>query len=240
MNRVFQDVCDVVFRRISDKKIVFTGIADTTGFKQTVKKDKVKGGIGNGDVAILRSDKEVALDITNAIMDLDWLEMSAGVSFTEKEGNVYKREKGLILTGGKVTLPTGSTPVDDKVILIDSIGKQFVAVYDDVAKTATITGGKEGDVYLALFEMEIIGSILSLDVSKFSENYYVEMSTICYNPETNEVYSDVYYQFDKCSPSSDIEMSLKAGANNQPKITIDILKNPNSTEIGRIIEIPRV
>jgi hypothetical protein len=226
-------------RRISDGKIVFTGVADTAGFKLSTKKEKIKGGIGNGDVAIITSDKEVALDVTNAIMDLDWMEMSAGVSFTEDEGVVYKRIRGLTLTAGAVTLPVGAVPVGDDVILINNIGKQFVAVYEGVGRTATITGGVNGDMYLALYQEEVTGSILSIDVTKFSENYYVEMATICYNPETNEVYSDVYYQFDKCSPSSDMEMALKAGANNQGKITIDILKNFNSTEIGRIIEVAR-
>jgi hypothetical protein len=210
-----------------------------TSVEQKIKEEKIKGGIGNGDVAILRTDKEVTLKVRNAIYDTSWLEMTAGVEYESKTNTVYYTEKGLVLTSGAVTLT--KVPKDTtSVILVDSVGKQFTAVYEDVGKTATITGGVDGDVYLALYQIDIAASqTLSIDVTKFAENYYVEYHTIAYNPETNNVDKDIYWQFDKVLPVSQFNISFEAGKNYSPEVEFNILTNPNSTEVGRVIEVVR-
>lgn len=239
MNTVIFDTCDVVFKRISDGKIVFTAVAQMSSVEQKIKEEKVKGGIGNGDVAILRTDKEVTLKVKNAIFDSAWMEMVAGVEYSSATKTVFYSQKGLVLTGGKVNLDKVPKNEDD-IILINSVGKQFVATYDDVAETATIVGGAEGEMYAALYEIEVTGNVLPIDITKFAENYYVEYHTIEYSPETNKVIKDIYWQFDKVLPVSQFNISFEAGKNYSPEVEFNILKNPNSTEVGRVIEVDRV
>lgn len=239
MKRIINDVCDVMFKRLTDDKIIFTAEAQLSSVQQAIKEDKIKGGIGNRDIAILRSEKTVTLKVRNAVYDTAWLEMVAGVEFADATAcTIFRTEKGLVLTGGKVTIT--NDPVDDKVTLIDSQGKKFTGTFDGVSKEVTIVGGLDGAIYTALYDFDTTGSVLSIDATKFPENYYVEYQTIEYDIDTNEIVNELIWQFDKVTPNANFEMQFQNGTAISPEFDFTCLAPAGTNQIGRVIEIAYV
>ena len=97
MKTIVADTCDVVFKRISDGKVLLTAEAQLASVTQSITEEKVKGGIGNRDIAILRSEKEVSLKVRSAMFDSDWLEMVSGTSYKSETNMIHKKEDGLVV-----------------------------------------------------------------------------------------------------------------------------------------------
>ncbi|MFB6445949.1 hypothetical protein ACFCVT_20345, partial [Bacillus velezensis] len=63
--------------------------------------------------------------------------------------------------------------------------------------------------------------------------------TIAYNPDTEEVYSDIYIQFPNVSPSGEFEMSLENGNALAPEIKFEALADTDTDEMAVVIEASR-
>lgn len=113
MKTVIQDTADVYFRRKSDGQLVFTAEAQTASFSQAISEDKLRGGIGNKPLYILKSEKEINLTVKNAFFDLEWLAMTQGETIEEEaKVQVFDREHGLIVDD-KNTVTLKGKPVSD-------------------------------------------------------------------------------------------------------------------------------
>ncbi|CAI6287801.1 hypothetical protein NHM07_07885 [Bacillus subtilis] len=88
-----------------------------------------------------------------------------------------------------------------------------------------------------MYQIEKVGRRLAIKASKFSERYEVEYRTIAYNPDTEEVYSDIYIQFPNVSPSGEFEMSLENGNALAPEIKFEALADTD--EMAVVIETSR-
>ena len=192
---LINDTADVVFKRKSDGHVVFTAEAQLASISQSVSEEKLKGGIGNRTIALLRSDKEVTLQVRNALFDLEWLSMTQGVAIEQGTVKVWKREDDLTVESGTVTIK--GTPIDDEVKVINAANdsEDTTATGKDVTVSTSLA--KDGDKVSVLYKQEVTGNIVAMDAKKFSETYEVEYSTIAYDPETNEVIKDIYFQFDQ-------------------------------------------
>ncbi|MCY8499889.1 hypothetical protein MOD12_21705, partial [Bacillus atrophaeus] len=91
----------------------------------------------------------------------------------------------------------------------------------------------------AVYQINKIGRRLAIKASKFSERYEVEYRTIAYNPDTEEVYSDIYIQFPNVSPSGEFEMSLENGNALAPEIKFEALADTDTDEMAVVIEASR-
>jgi hypothetical protein len=242
MKTLIADTADVVMRRKSDGKTIFTAEAQIAGISQEISENEVRGGIGNKKISVIRSDKNINLTTKMALFDLEYLSMTQGVAVdTAGTANVTKKEEGLSVTGTTtLTVVVTGTPLSNKVTLINSKGvsQEFTAV----TKTVTVTApfASAGDKVTALYKESVTGSIVKLQSDTFSENYEVEYRTIAYNPTTNQVVADIYFQFDNCLPSGAFDISLENGNALAPELKFQALVAPNSSDIGRIVEVPRV
>ena len=232
------DVCDLHMLRKSDGKKVLSTTAQMTSVEQTVNETRIKGGIGNKDVAIVRTDKEYNLSVSDALFDTDYFEISTGVAYSSKTREIYKMVKGLVLASGAVVLP--ETPKDQNdVVLVNANNEQFAAVYEDTGKTATITGGVDGELYMAVYPIDVTGETLEIDATKFAQNYELQLNTIAYDPETNEVTQDIYWKFPKVLPESAFSISYEAGQNNTVDLNFKVLITPNTDIAGEVIHVDR-
>ncbi|PGZ96947.1 hypothetical protein COE51_16380 [Bacillus pseudomycoides] len=239
MKTIINDTADVVFRRKRDKFIIFTAEAQLASISQKVQEEKIKGGIGNKTIASLKSEKEIELAVRNAVFDRAWLEMAQGVEFTSANNVlVYKKEE-TVVTGGKIT--TKGT-IDGSLQVTEKTGKVLVATKDDTKpKEITVTGAKDGDMLNVLYQTSVSNAdVLEIRGDTFSEAYEVEYHTIEYNPETNKVAKDIYFQFDKVSPSDAFDMSFENGKPLAPEFKFTAMSPLGSEVIGRVIEVDRV
>ncbi len=234
---LINDTADVVFKRKSDGHVVFTAEAQLASISQSVSEEKLKGGIGNRTIALLRSDKEVTLQVRNALFDLEWLSMTQGVSIEQGTVKVWKREDDLTVESGTVTIK--GTPIDDEVKVINAANDSEDTTVTGKEVTVSTSLAKDGDKVSVLYKQEVTGNIVTMDAKKFSETYEVEYSTIAYDPDTNEVVKDIYFQFDHVAPSGSFDISLENGSALTPELSFEAMTSGTSSEIGRFIEVDR-
>jgi hypothetical protein len=236
---LINDTANVTFKRKSDGHVIFTGEAQLASISQQVSEEKLKGGIGNRTIALIRSDKEVQLQVRNALFDFEWLSMTQGVAVQkDKDATVWKREDSLLVVdnAGTLEVTIKGKPIGDEVKLVNSKGVSEDAL-SATGKVAIPEGfANKGEKISVSYQEAIKGNVLTMDAQKFSEAYEVEYATIEYDPETYRVVADLYIQFDHVIPSGSFDMSLENGSALAPELSFEAMTTGTSTEIGRFIE----
>lgn len=245
MKTIIQDTCDVVFKRRSDGKAMLTAEAQLASVSQTIQEEKIKGGIGNRDIAVLRSDKEVTLSVRSAMFDSEWLEMVSGTSYNEETHTIHQKEDGISVTKNASKFEAkikGEPKSTGTVYVFNSKGEQLVL------NATSITGGvidvtelgvKEGDIVTVLYEQDATGQTLTIDTTAFPSKFMVEYHTIQYDADTNEVVNDLYWIFDGATPAGNFDYSFENGSAISPEIEFTAIAPLGSSTVGRVMEVPR-
>lgn len=238
------DTADAVMRRKSDGHIFITAEAQLTSISQSLGiNEKIYGGIGNKPLAIMKGQKEVTSSLRNAFYDQEFLSLTQGVEINkDKSATVYKTEKSLkvVDNGGSLEVTITGVPLDNTVYVRNAKGEVETATV--ATKTVTIPTGHavEGEIVSVTYQEAITGDIVELDGEKFAEAFTLEYHTIAYDPDTNKVVKDIYIQLDHVVPSDEFELALENGTPIAPEVSFECMASPNSTSIGRIIEVDRV
>lgn len=243
MKLLISDSADVTMKRKSDNHVFIIAEAQLASISQTLGiNEKIYGGIGNKPLAVMKGQKEVTASVRNAFYDSEFLAMTQGVAVEEDTVIINKTEKTLKVTDNLGTLEVAitGTPNGETVYVRNTKG---------VTKPSTFAAGKvaipvghavEGDLVSVTYPTEVIGEVVQLDGEKFAEAFTVEYHTIAYDPDTNAVVKDIYIQLDHVIPQDEFELSLENGSAIAPEVSFECLAAPNSTQIGRIIEVERV
>lgn len=236
-NLLVQDVCEVYLKDLSDtSKVYFFGLTSQAEITQQIQQDVIRGGIGNGVIGVMQSNKELTFKVTTLLHNEDVSAIQSGSAFgASTTFTVQKTESG-VLTSGKITI-TG-TPIGTNVLVYDGLGKKLEGTY--ATGDVTVTGGTEGESYTVVYSTSVTGEALSLDSKKFPKNYYVELHTIAYNPNSNEVVADLYYVFNKALPNGGLSQQFQAGQSVTDEVEFTCGLLTGSTEYGKYIVVPRI
>lgn len=243
MKLLISDTADVVMKRKSDGRIFITAEAQLTSISQSLGiNEKIYAGIGNKPVAVMKGQKEVTSTLRNAFYDQEFLALTQGVSINESgTATVYKTEKGLKVTDNAGTLEVTITDTAVTTVYVRNAAGETESATAASGKVTVPTGHAVADELVSVsYQEEVTGSVLELDSEKFAEAFTVEYHTIGYNPDTNKVVKDIYIQLDHVIPNDAFELSLENGSAVAPEVSFECLASPNSTKIGRIIEVARV
>ncbi len=243
MKTLIADTCEVIFTRKSDGKPVITGDAQLASLQQQVTETKVKGGVGNRTIGVLRSDKEVTLQVKSATFDLEYLAMVSGAQITANGTatvKTFEENLEVVDNSGTLSVAITGTPVDNKVQLVNEDGE----VVDATCATGSVTipdgFAVAGDLVTVVYQKEVTGKKLTISSDKFSENFEVQYRTIEYDPDTNKVVNDLYIDIYNASPSGAFELSFENGTALAPQMTFNVLDDKaHGSEIGQIVEVPR-
>jgi hypothetical protein len=243
MKLLVMDTADVVMKRKSDGHVFITAEAQLTSISQTLGiNEKIYGGIGNKPLAIMKGQKEVTSSLRNAFYDQEFLSLTQGVAIEEDgTATVHKTEKGLAVTdnAGVLEVTITGTPVGTVAYVRNAKGEvEESAVATNVV---AIPDGHAvaGELVSITYQASITGNIVELDTEKFAEAFVLEYHTIAYDPDTNKVVKDIYIQLDHVVPQDEFEMSLENGSAIAPEVNFECLNAPNTTSIGRIVEVAR-
>ena len=169
-------------------------------------------------------DEERELDLNYEFDDQDdasvLINYLTGVPYTNKvEIQNIPKENGII----KV--------IDSEGIKyeVDEFINNYIVLIDDI----------EGTDFIALYEYEISGNTMNIDISKFPEAYSLELSTIEYSLISNTIINDLYFIFNKALPSGDFDLSFENGKVLTSEIDFKVLTKVGTNELGRIIEVLR-
>ena len=243
MKLLISDTADVVMKRKSDGHIFITAEAQLTSISAALGiNEKIYGGIGNKALAVMKGQKEVTSSLRNAFYDSEFLALTQGVSVEEGQATIYKTEKGLTVVdnAGVLEVTITGTPVGTTVYVRNTAGSTEEAVVATGKVTVPVGHVVEGEIVSVTYQEEVTGDIVQLDSEKFAEAFTVEYHTIAYNPDTNKVVKDIYIQLDHVIPVDEMELSLENGTAIAPEVNFECLTAPNTTQIGRIIEVERV
>ncbi|WHF25360.1 hypothetical protein QJS65_10920 [Bacillus altitudinis] len=241
MKMVIQDTADVYFRRKSDGHLAFTAEAQLASLSGAISEEKLYGGIGNKPLYILKTQKELALSVRNAFFDLDFLAMSQGEDVQEDVGvKLFDREHSVKVADDNSVELKGKPLADHMVTFYNKKNQTYQVISSSDGKyTLPIAFVSPKETVTAVFHVEKTGRSMSIKASRFSERYEVEYRTIAYNPETEQVYSDIVIQFPNVSPSGEFELSLENGQALTPEFKFEALADMNTDNMAVISEIPR-
>ena len=89
-------------------------------------------------------------------------------------------------------------------------------------------------------EKTVTGDFLELTAGAFAKNCKLQLKTIAYDPDTNEVVADIYWIFPKATPSSNFEQAFGMGVNNVQTIGFTPQVDKATDSYGQYIIAPRV
>lgn len=240
---LINDTAEATFTRLSDGHKVLMHETQLASLSQTVSEEKLKGGIGNGTIALLRTDKEMELSVRNALWDAEYLAMTQGTEFKpDGKVTVTKVYRADVLADDS---EAPEAVIADKtytgtatVVLPDGTRKEDVTITAGVVDPTTIATLDTGkDKVEVIFEQEVTGDIATFDSKKFGEKYRAEYYTIAYDPDTMEVVQDIYIIFDEVTPSGNFDMSFENGTAMTPEINFTVTNPRGSSELGRIVRV---
>lgn len=238
------DTCDVIMKRKSDGHVFITAEAQLTSISQTLGiNEKIYGGIGNKPLAIMKGQKEVTSTLRNAFYDQEFLSLTQGVAINEDATvTVHKTEKDLIVTdnAGVLEVTITGTPSGTTAYVRNTKGQVEEAIIATNKITVPSGHAMENERVSVTYETSATGDVVELDGEKFAEAYTLEYVTQAYDPSTNKVVKDIHIQLDHVIPIDEFELSLENGTAIAPEVNFECLTAPNSTSIGRIIEVDRV
>lgn len=252
---VIQDTADVIITDIATGKVVLNAEAQLAGIAGSISEEDLQGGIGNKKLYKIRTDKAIDLTMRSAFADIEYWAMTQGVAV--EKGNILVTEafRGVVVedtvtSAFEIVLPILETevnaPATAKVTLAD--GTQEVLPVKTSATeptkkaidlaTATAVPAK-GEFLQAFYTVTKVGEKISIDSTKYSSKYKVEMRTIAYDPATAQVGADIYFIFPETIPSGEFDISLENGTVYTPEISFSVLNPLHTDEMGEIALVPR-
>lgn len=239
-NVMIQDVCEVFIADLDQAgKQYFFGLTTKNSVTQKIKSENLKGGIGNGIVGVVNSDKEIAVKVSTLLHNDSIFEIQSGAEFENGTMTIHQNEVLTCTLAGTLTL-TG-TPLGSSVVCYDKVGAVIAGAYATSKFTSTApTDIKVGDTFTVVYPASVTADILLLDSKKFPKNYAMELHTIAYDVDKNIVVADIYWTFNKVSSNGAINASYDAGKSNGDEIEFTALLLTGSTAYGSYVVVPRV
>lgn len=234
-----QDTADVLLTRKSDGFKIASGTTQSTSISQSVEEEVIKGGIGNRSLYTIKSDKEIEIQIKDAIFNPQWLAASQGVKVENGKTLVVENVETVeVEAEGKITVK--DTKYNGAAVFVDSKGENHKVTLAN--GTATVEGiteqiGKEG---MVTYEVERTGKSIAIRSDRFAEKYKAQLSTVIYEAETEQIVEDLFAVFHNVTPSSEFELGLEAGSALAPEMTLRCTADAKTKEIGNWFTSPHV
>lgn len=234
------DVCECLMTDEKTGKKYFFGLASKSDVNQKIKQEFLKGGIGMRTIGVIQSDKSIEFSVETVIHNDQIYEIQNGTSFIKKEVIVNKVVEVEVLKDDEIVLKEKELPIaGSKIMVIKQDNTEVEGTFDDSLNTITATGVATGEWVRVIYETSVEAEVLPLDSTKFPKNYKVELHTIAYNPDTEEVVGDIYWKFDKCLPSGEINAGYEGAKSNGDSMKFTALTPKHRTQYGQYIYIKR-
>lgn len=103
----------------------------------------------------------------------------------------------------------------------------------------TINDVKVGeDDTITATEKTVAGDVLDFKADSFPKNHHVQLRTIVYDPDTNEIVADMYFIFEKALPSGALSEAFSS-TNKTSEIAFSTMVDADGN-YGKCIIVPRV
>lgn len=238
-----QDTAKVFFKSLVTGNVVGVGYAQVASIEGSAEETEVRGGIGNPLAYVIKSAKSIDLNVTSATFKPEFLALMQGTEYRDNAtaeimDSVYLRvvdnagTLSLVLPDELKNLTTAR--LED----VDGVQQDVPAVSGTVELPIGFTASA-GDELEVFYLKTITGRALDFDASKHPSKYRVEMSTLCYDRETQAVYSDIHFVFPEATPSSTFSMNLQNGEAYIPEMNFKVTSEKGTGILGTKYEVVR-
>ena len=234
VNYIIMDTCDLTLERITDGKKILSTTTTLANLEQTVDETNLQAGIGGSTIAVLSSNKQITLGVTDALWSLEGLEVTQGVRINPTGTATVIKRAGATVSGADGTIVNAPATLTEAEVLLQDGTYAVVPVVAGVF-TVPVNADTSCPELSVIYKTEITGESLEFRASSSSETYRAQLYTIAYDPQTMQVVKDVYITFDQVKPSGNFTMNFALGTAITPEMSLQVLKPKCSDVLGRII-----
>lgn len=240
------DVFDVILVD-NDGEVIGTTTLTEANIDVTVQENDVRGGKGNQLLGILHSDRDIAINLTDAEFKYDWLAKQFGQDIITESGVAWAMPKWYEAVDdmGEVTITLDNTPLteDSNLKIYDVSGAEIAETtgYTINENIITLVDGAEGDrveVRTYKYDTDESTKVIEIDNSIFAKGVQCILETLEITGEEEPV-ATIQYQFEKALPSGNFTASTASERTAQAQaFNLRVIKPANSTKVGKVLRIP--
>ncbi|CAH0118524.1 hypothetical protein PAE9249_01013 [Paenibacillus sp. CECT 9249] len=237
------DVFDVLL--VDDSGEVFaTTTLQTADIEVTVKENEWRGGKGNSLLAIIHSNRDIAVKLSDAEFRYDWIARQLGQNVVTGTGVGYAMPKWYKASGTtdvKITLD--ETPLADTLAIYKADGTlipktDYSAAGKEVKFSTDVKAGDQVEVRTYQFATPAQTQTIAIDNTVFAKGCKLILETLEIDSNEVPVYK-IQYQFDQAMPSGNFSVKTASERNAQAQaFDLKILKPRESDVVGRVVRIP--
>lgn len=241
---VIHDTCEVIITDLVTNDIVSIGYAQTAGLEQTLTEDELRGGIGNKLAYMIRSAKDITLNITSATFKPEYMALLSGdkvKEYTEKVTRLTYLTVEDNAGAKEIKIPTKLTALNLTSIRVEDVDmKQHdLAVTAGVVDASTLKAevGDELEVY---YQEEVTGQGVAFKTNKFPNKFKVEYRTVAYDRELANISQNVHFVFPEAIPSGAFNLALQNGEAYIPEFSFRVTAPKGCSTLGKTFSTPYV
>jgi hypothetical protein len=232
--------------------VIATSTLQEGNLEVSVSENDVRGGRGNALLAVLHSDRDIAINLTDAEFRYDWLAKQLGQDIVTGAGTAYAMPKWYTTVDGAGTgtdpeITLDKTPSDTATLAIYNESGQKVtgftvsgSVVDFTSASPAVGVGDDVDVRTYTYATSASAETITIDNTIFAKGVKAILETLEIDSEENPTHK-LQYQFDKAIPSGNfsINTSSERTANTQA-FNLRVVKPATSNVVGRVVREPIV
>ena len=235
-----QDTAEAFFID-ADGVAKFFGCTSSAGINKAVSADDIRCGIGAGIATRIFTANDLTVTVETGLYANAFIEMQSGEKFDDTQTPiVWKAEtvKAETTTAPAAKLTITGTPVDGEFYVQDRFGMSIDGG-TIAAKVITIgTGLTDGEMYTVVYPEAQTGAYtLEFKTASFPKVTGIMLHTIAYDPDTDEVLADIYWDIPKASPDGNLDLAYAIQTNTATSATFRALDANGKT--ATYIVVPR-
>jgi hypothetical protein len=249
-------IADIFLVNLVDENndVIATSTLQEGNLEVTVSENDVRGGRGNALLAVLHSDRDIAINLTDAEFRYDWLAKQLGQDIVTGAGTAYAMPKwytaadiDTATAGDQPGITLDKTPSDSTSLAIyNESGVKITgftvsgATVDFAVASPAVAVGDLVDVRTYIYATSAQAETITIDNTVFAKGVKAILETLEIDSEENPTHK-LQYQFDKAIPSGNfsINTSSERTANTQA-FNLRVVKPATSNVVGRVVREPIV
>lgn len=240
------DVFDAVMIDNVDGSVAGTTTLQNANIDVAVSEQEIRAGKGNGLIANLHIQRDIAVDLTDVEWKPEWVAKQLGTDITVGAGVGYAMPKWYTAksdTSVTITLDKEPLAQNAGLAIYDIDGTlikdtSYTVAAKVITFTAGVTDGDEVEVRTYKYATPATTQTLTFESDKFSHGVTLILSTF----ETDEDEShqfELQYQFGHAIPSGSFQINTSSERNAATQnLQLKVLKPATSTVVGKLLRIP--
>lgn len=239
------DVFDVVIKKANGDVLGRTELQDAN-IEVSQDTNDVRAGKGNGLYAILHSNQDININLTDVVWDLKSVALHLGQEVITGEATAWAMPKDYQVsndgTDDKITLD--NTPISEADLVIHDKDGELIADSNYLLSGSDVTfsgGVAVGDwvtVQTYKYTTDATAETVKIEQDKFPKDVMIVLETLEID-QNESPKSKIQYQFDRTKPSASFSINTSSERNaNTHESSFRVMKPKHTSEVGRVIKIP--